>query len=313
MDILGKIDITAVILTRNEGRNLRAALESIRNFVSHTVIIDSNSTDETLLIAHEYDCEVINFPAATQSTIYTWFFKEYKVKTEWVLRIDADERWTPEGFQELSGIIETGKYDGVYVNRKTFFMGKPLMYGGYYPIRLLLVWRAGRASIEDRLMDEHITVEGTTFLSKIDVLEQNYDRQFNLSLWTEKHNRYSDRYAAEELLMKRGLIKRGRLALDLRNSTSIKSQLRVFIYDRLPPFIRPTLYYVFRYVFLLGFMDGKSGFIYHYLQGFWFRFLVDAKIIQMEKAITDTGQDTIEYLREHFGISVVDGKIFFLK
>lgn len=310
---MDQLDITAVILTRNEGRNLRAALESIKGRVRHTVVIDSNSCDNTLEIAEEYGCEVLNFRAATQSTIYTWFFSEYKPTTKWVLRIDADERWTPEGFIELSRIIATDEYNGIFVNRKTYFMGKPLMHGGYYPIRLLLVWRAGHASIEDRLMDEHIIVDGATFMSNIDVLEQNYDRQENLSLWTDKHNRYSDRYAAEELLMKRGIIKRNRLEFDARNSTTLKSQLRVLIYDRLPPFVRPTLYYLYRYFVLFGFLDGKSGLIYHYLQAFWFRFLVDAKIIQMESAIRETGQDEIEYLREHFGISVEDGKVFFLK
>jgi glycosyltransferase involved in cell wall biosynthesis len=307
------LDITAVVLTRNEGRNLRAALASIAGRVAHILVIDSDSTDDTLQIAREYGCEIRNFRAATQSTIYKWFFSDYAVKTQWVLRIDADERWTPEGFARLADILATGKYDGVYVNRKTYFMGQPLMHGGYYPIRLLLVWRAGRANIEDRLMDEHITVDGPTFISDIDVLEQNYDRQENLGLWTDKHNRYADRYAAEELLMRRGLIERNRLALDLRNATSVKSQLRVLLYDRLPPFVRPTLYYLHRYIVQRGFLDGRTGFVYHYLQGFWFRFLVDAKILQMEEGVRRSGLDAVAYLREHFGISFEDGKVYFLK
>jgi len=306
-----RLNITAVILTKNEERNLTKALESINKNVKKIIVIDSFSNDSTVDIARTFGCEVIQHKSATQSTIYQWFFENYNIVTKWVMRVDADERWTENGFDELRRIISANEVDGVYVNRKTYFMNKPIMHGGYYPIRLLLVWRLGTVSVENRLMDEHFICNGKTTLSNIDVLEQNYDRQSNLYFWTDKHNKYSDRYAAESILMDYGLIERNRLKFDIKNFTTIKSFLRVGFYDKAPLFIRPILYYMFRYFIQGGFLDGKEGFIYHYLQAFWFRFLVDSKIFQMKKEIKNTNLSPIDYLREHHKIILINGKIYF--
>ena len=229
-----------------------------------------------------------------------------------MLRIDADERWTKEGFSELSKMLNDDSINGIYVNRKTYFMGKWIRHGGFYPIRLMLVWRNGKVRMENRLMDEHMIVDGKSITTNIDVIEANYDRQQNLGLWTHKHNLYSDRYAAETILQEFNLLKIDSIQGSIGNSTVRKNWLRLNLYDGAPLFARVFLYYIYRYVFQLGFLDGKEGFIYHFLQAFWFRFLIDAKILQLRKNIK-SADTVLVYLKDHMNIDYRDGRVYFTK
>ena len=308
-----KIQITAMVLTRNEGRNLRSCLESLTPFVKEIILLDSDSTDDTISIAKEFGCTIYNHPAATQASVYNWAMSEVPISTPWVMRVDADERWTAEGFKELEPLISNPELNGIYVNRKTYFMHQWIKYGGYYPIRLLLVWRTGTAQIENRLMDEHIFVSGKTYISSIDVIEANYDRQDNIGLWTQKHNSYSDRYAAQEILKEFKLIRFDSIKVDVNNSTTRKAWFRVNVYDHSPLFLRSFIYFLYRYFIQLGFLDGLRGFIYHFLQAFWFRFLIDVKIMQLHQNIAGDRDLVLPYLRDHFGMQVEGNNVFFKK
>jgi glycosyltransferase involved in cell wall biosynthesis len=307
-----KLPITALVLTRNEGRNLRACLESISPYVTEIVVIDSDSKDDTLAISAEFGCRVVQFAAATQATIYEWVLKEVRVNTPWTMRVDADERWPSESLTALGELIKKDDGDGFYVSRKTYFMGRWIKHGGFYPIRLILVWRTGKARVENRLMDEHFIIDGVTRQTDIDVIEANYDRQQNLGLWTTKHNTYSDRYAAEYMLKKYGLMAIETISADRSVSTSRKAWAKENVYDRAPLFWRALGYYLYRYIGQLGFLDGGRGFIYHFLQAFWFRFLIDAKIVQLEREIAGDPAQVRPYLREHLGIDVRDGRVFLI-
>ena len=313
MKTMEKLPITAIVLTRNEGRNLEACLESIKNNVEEIIVVDSNSTDNTLLIAKKFNCQIYNHQAATQSSLYQWVIDEVNITTPWVLRIDADERWTKKGFNLLQDLICIPTLNGIYVNRKTYFMHQWIKHGGFYPIQLLLVWRAGKAHMENRMMDEHIFVDGQTITSNIDVIESNYDRQENLGLWTSKHNFYSDRYAAEAILKEFDLINSDEMMGSSENITTRKVWLRSNIYDRSPLFFRCALYFMYRYIFQMGFLDGYRGFIYHYLQAFWFRFLTDAKIYQLRNNINGDKSLVLPYLEDHLGIQVKNNKVYFIR
>jgi len=296
--------ISAVIMTFNESKNLEQCLSSIKDYVDDIIIIDSFSKDHTREIAEKFTTKIYQNEWINYSNQFLWALNNAEIKNDWVLRIDADERWTSEGFEELKKIIEKDEVDGVYVKMKIFFMGKWIKYGGFYPNYFLRVFKKSKGKIEERWMDEHISVNGKTVISDINVLEMNYDRQENISLWTEKHNKYSTREAIEFLIYKYNLKKVDSIA-DLKGGkTERKRWMKENFYYKLPLFVRPFLYYIYRYIFKFGFLDGKEGLIFHFLQGFWYRFLVDAKIYQIIMLAKKEKKTIPQVIKEHYGISI---------
>jgi hypothetical protein len=197
------------------------------------------------------------------------------------MRLDADERLTPELVEEIKQILPNTPpaITGYQVKRRVFFMGRWIRYGGYYPTWLLRFWRTGLGTCEQRWMDEHIVLsQGEMGSLKYDIIDEN---QKDLTFWTDKHNRYADREVKDFL----------NTASDeqddlLTNSQSSQASQRRWakknLYARSPLFLRAFVYFLLRYIIGLGFLDGTQGLIFHFLQGFWYRFLVDAKIYEIQ-------------------------------
>lgn len=299
-----KLPITAVILTYNEEKNLKECLKSIFDHVAEIVVVDSFSNDATKSIAIDYKARFFQNRWINYSKQYLWAIENTNINNEWVLRIDADERWTSEGFKELAKILADDSADGVYVKMKIFFMGRFIKHGAFYPNYFLRAYKRSKGSMEDRWMDEHIKVDGRTVLSNIDVIESNYDRQENIGLWTSKHNAYSTREALEFLIMKHGVGMVDTVANISGNKTERKRWLKENVYFNTPLFLRPFLYFIYRYVFKLGFLDGKEGFVFHTLHAFWYRFLVDAKIFQLESLAKRDSIKMEEVIKHHYGIDL---------
>lgn len=299
-----KLPITAIVMTLNEKLNLEECLVSIHHYINDIIIVDCYSNDNTIEIAQKYTSKIYQNKWINYSQQYLWAIANTDIKNEWILRIDADERWTKEGFDELKKIIDNDSADGVYVKMKIFFMGRWIKHGGFYPNYFLRVYKKSLGKMEDRWMDEHIKVNGKTIISSIDVIESNYDRQKNISFWTDKHNKYSTREAIEFLISKHNLKQMDTVANLWGNKTERKRWLKEKFYFKLPLFIRPLLYYLHRYIIKLGFLDGKEGFIFHYLHAFWYRFLVDAKIYQIEQLAKKENKTIPAVIKEHYGIDI---------
>jgi glycosyltransferase involved in cell wall biosynthesis len=301
---MNKLPITAIIMTYNEERNLTACLESIKDYIDDIIIVDSFSNDKTEEIASRYTQKFYQNKWINYSKQYLWGIANTDIKHEWILRLDADERWTPEGFAELRKIIEDDSADGVYVKMKIFFMGRFIKHGAFYPNYFLRVYKRSKGAMEDRWMDEHIKVDGVVVHSNIDVIESNYDRQENISLWTTKHNGYSTREAVEFLIAKHKIHEIDTVANLFGNKTERKRWMKENIYFKTPLFVRPFMYFIYRYFFKLGFLDGKEGFIFHTLHAFWYRFLVDAKVYQIEKLANKNNQTIQEVVKDHYGLDI---------
>jgi glycosyltransferase involved in cell wall biosynthesis len=299
-----KLPITAIVLTYNEERNLKDCLDSINDFVDDIIIVDSISNDKTEEISKNYTSKFYQNKFINQAKQFIWATNNCNIKNEWILRIDADERWTKEGFEELRDIIENDKADGVYVKMKIFFMGRFIKHGAFYPNYFLRVYKKSKGAMEDRWMDEHIKVDGIVVHSSIDVIESNYDRQENISLWTNKHNGYSTREAVEFLIAKHNLHDIDTVANFWGNKTERKRWLKENLYFKVPLFLRPLMYFVYRYIFKLGFLDGKEGFIFHTLHAFWYRFLVDTKVYQIEKLAKENNQTIQEVVLDHYNMDI---------
>jgi glycosyltransferase involved in cell wall biosynthesis len=271
--------LSVIILTYNEEVNLPACLESLKGLDCEIFVVDSGSTDRTIEIARSYGAHVVEHPFETQARQLNWALQHLPLKGEWVLRLDADERLTPELKDELSSTLPTleSEITGLYVKRRVYFLGRWIRHGGYYPIWLLRVWRKGCARSEDRQMDEHmVLVRGRADFLRHDIVEQN---QKGLFEWIERQNRYSSR---ESVALMSGC--GDEIAPKLFGTPEARRRwLKYSVYLRFPALVRAFVYFAYRYVFRLGFLDGKEGLIFHFLQGCWYRFLIDAKLFEAQK------------------------------
>lgn len=276
---MDKLPISVIILTYNEELNIEKCLKSVYGWVDEIFIVDSGSTDQTLEIAKKYTDKIYQHQFETQAKQLGWAFENLPLRSEWIMRIDADEMIPKELKREIADVLPNLGKDvhGIYLKLRVHFMGRWIRYGGYYPFLLLRIWRRGYGWVEDKLMDEHIVVNGKSIVLYHDFIENN---RKDLKFWICKHNNYSSREARQMLSGKQKNNLKGSL---FGNKIQRKRWLKEHVYVRFPIFIRAFLYFIYRYFFRLGFLDGKEGLIFHFLQGFWYRFLVDAKIYEMRR------------------------------
>jgi len=269
--------ISIVILTKDEERNLPFALESLRGLAAKIFVVDSGSTDRTLGIAQEFGCTIVSHPFTTHARQVNWAIETLPIDTDWVMRLDADERLTPELRVELQKTLPAlpPEVTGLMLKRRVYFWGRWIRHGGYYPIWLLRVWRRGAAICEDRDMDEHmLLLHGRIGRLQNDIIDEN---RKDISFWIEKHNLYASKEAASARRTSEAETQK------MGGPISRRRHLKG-IYERSPRFLRALCYWIFRYVFLLGFLDGRAGFVFHFLQAFWYRLLVDAKLAEADAA-----------------------------
>jgi glycosyltransferase involved in cell wall biosynthesis len=272
--------LSIIILTKDEAVNLKVCLTSLRSLNAEIFIVDSGSSDATVEIAKKAGCHVVTHPFENHAKQLNWALQALPIKTPWIMRLDADERLTAELVQELQKTLPTAPQSiaGYQIKRRVYFMGRWIRHGGYYPTWLLRVWRTRQGVCEERWMDEHIVLSsGKVANLKHDIIDEN---QKGLSFWTDKHNHYADREVRDSL---GALLKQDEL-LQTENisQASQRRWVKKNLYGRSPRFLRAFLYFLMRYTIGLGFLDGIEGLIFHFLQGFWYRFLVDAKIHELK-------------------------------
>lgn len=283
------LDLTVIILTKNEEYNLKKCIESFKGIVKRFVIVDSYSTDGTKAICEELSKKVnISFyenKFIDYATQLNWGIKNTNINTMWTMRMDADEELTPELVEELKQKLPKVSDDvnGIILKRRVYFMGRWIKYGGKYPELLLRIFRTGFGECEQKLMDEHMILKsGNKIKFDCDIIDNNNK---NLEWWTHKHNWYSNREVLD--YQQKVIVSSEKKDEISANVTGEQAERKRFIknngYYKLPLFLRAHLYFIYRYYIRLGFLDGQEGKIYHFLQAYWYRFLVDAKIYECEK------------------------------
>jgi glycosyltransferase involved in cell wall biosynthesis len=274
--------LTVIILTYNETMHIERCINSVINLASRIIVVDSYSSDNTTEIAVKLGVEVFQNKFINQAVQFQWALDNCSIKDDWILRLDADEYLTKKLIEEIANKLPniSDEINGVFLKRRVYFMDKWIKYGGYYPIKLLRLWRNGTAVVEQKWMDEHIILkEGISIEFKNDFIDYNLN---NLQWWTQKHNNYSTREVIEYFDEKLDFFKSKKISHIEQTQASRKRENKVNYYNKAPLFFRALLYFIYRYIFKLGFLDGKRGVIWHFLQGFWYRFLVDAKIYQIK-------------------------------
>ncbi|MCW8828147.1 MAG: glycosyltransferase family 2 protein [Gammaproteobacteria bacterium] len=296
--------LTAIILTYNEHQHVARCIESIREISDRIVVVDSGSLDNTRDVAKGLGAEVLNNSWLNYATQFNWALSQLDPETEWVLRIDADEYLTQELATDIQlRLPELGpEIEGVYLERRMTFQGRLIQHGGVFPGKMLRLFRYGRGECENRWMDEHIKVAGPTVEFKGELIDDNLN---SLTWWTDKHNKYASREAVDILNLEYGFMPHDSVAsLQGGGQAGVKRWLKERVYARLPTGFRAFAYFFYRYAIRLGFLDGQAGTAFHFLQGFWYRYLVDAKVLEVKRYMREHQVDVADAIEQVLDIKV---------
>lgn len=302
--------VDVIILTYNEEQHIARAIQSVSSFARTVFVVDSHSTDRTVELARAGGAVVFVHDFINQARQFQWALDTLPSKAPWIMRLDADEIVEPALAREIRERLPTlaPGVAGVNLRRKHIFLGRWVRHGGRYPLVLLRIWRRGHGRIEDRWMDEHILVEGgTTVTFDGDFRDHNLS---DLTAFTEKHNRYATREAIDVLNQRYELFPRSP-GLQMHNApqqATVKRFIKERVYNRLPFPAGALAYFLWRYIVKLGFLDGTTGLAYHFLQGFWYRFLVGAKIMELDRAIRplQTASERLAELQRQTGFPLLE-------
>ena len=300
------LDLSIIILTYNEEIHIRRCLDNITSIAKDIFIIDSFSTDRTLDIAKEYKQVQIlqNKWENNYAKQFNWGLANAPIRTQWILRLDADEYLLPELIAELREKLPSLPMDvnGLIFNRRHIFMDK-WMKRGIYPVKLLRVFRYGKGMCEQRLMDEHIQLtEGRAVEFEHDFCDHNLN---NLSWFCHKHVNYAIREAVDLLDIELDLT--GAAESDENKQISKQAQkkrMKKHQYVKQPLFWRAFAYFCYRYFVKGACLDGKEGFLWTFLQGWWYRTLVDAKVFEIKRACGNDKEKIRQHLKMVYGINL---------
>ena len=297
------LDISVVILTYNEEIHIQRCIESIRNIANDVFLVDCFSSDKTSIIAQSLGAKVFqNKWENNYAKQFNWGLKNLPIQTKWVLRLDADEYLTPELVQELKEKLPNLSSDitGVIIPLRRVFLGRTIKKGTG-GIKMLRLFQFNKAQCEQRWMDEHMQLsEGNTIEFKHEFADHNLN---NIAWWTSKHNGYSIREAIDLLDVELGIFTKQTSEIQISPQAAAKRRKK-HRYARQPLFWRSFAYFVYRYFFKLGFLEGKEGFLWHFLQGWWYRTLVDTKIFEIKKACGTNKEKIREYLKKEYSIEI---------
>lgn len=301
--------LTIIILTFNEEDNIRACLDSIKDIQANRFVVDSYSTDRTLTILEEYGVPWQQHPFQNYSSQRNWAQANNPFDSEWVLHLDAGERATPDLVHWINDQFDpyNTRIDGYLIARRAIFMGRWIRHGSYHPIYQLRLVRKGTARCEYKAYDQHFIstgkVEPTPTNADLEDLVMNNIRDF-----TVKHARWA-LYEAAETIHNETVARSGTLQAKLLGSPIERRRwFKQKVFQRVPLFVRSFFYFLYRYFFKLGFLDGKEGLVFHVLQGFWFRFLVDALIFEIRKEMDEESLAAILQKKYDLKLSAVLGE-----
>ncbi|MBD2744594.1 glycosyltransferase family 2 protein [Coleofasciculus sp. FACHB-1120] len=263
-----KLPVSVLIPAKNEQANLAACLESVAR-ADEVFVVDSQSSDRSIEISESYGAKVVQFHFNGRwPKKKNWALDNLPFSNEWVLIVDCDERITPELWDEIATAIENPEYEGYYLNRKVFFLGKWIQHGGRYPDWNLRLFKHKTGRYEnlgteeirntgDNEVHEHVILQGKSGYLKNDMLHIDFRDVFH---WLERHNRYSNWEARVYLNILTGKDESGTIGANLFGDAVQRKRYLKKTWVRLP--FKPLIRFILIYIIQRGFLDGKPGYIY---------------------------------------------------
>jgi glycosyltransferase involved in cell wall biosynthesis len=291
--------VAAVILTYNEEKNIEACLRSLTGFCEEIYIVDSGSTDETLDICRRYTDKIHSHPFIDCPSQWSWAMTNIPLGCRWMMALDADYILTEGLKRQIAHVVSLPESDirGYFLTIGIVFRGKRLRSYGMNRLFLRL-FDVQHTRVGASVLDDHrFIVQGRTRILTGLMLHDNRNEN-EIDFYIDKQQVYSTRLAAEEVLRSSGRIGWIVSPYAFGNPDQRVTWLKR-IWQRLPLFWRPFFYFVYRYIVRLGFLDGWNGFLFDFLHAFWFRLIVDVKIMDMRRKIA-AGTLTMDDLERKF-------------
>lgn len=296
------MSVTALILSFNEEVHIGRCLDRIAPLAERVVVIDSFSTDRTVEIAKAAGAEVHQHAFTNQAAQLQWALDTVPIDSNWIIRVDCDEYLEPALIDELKAKLPTLPADvtALDLKLKLLFRGKFIRWGGYYRTWLTRLWRPGAGRMEQRWMDERllITRGRAERITGGDLVDASLK---DIGWWVAKHNGYATRQMVDFIAREHGLVSAadGDLTASAKRGRGMRDR-----YARAPLYLRAVLYFLQRYFLRLGFLDGRLGFVWHFMQGFWYFVLIDAKIDEARTWIAANSLEQFpDYLADRHGIA----------
>lgn len=295
--------LTVLILTYNEASHIERCVQSAQRVADEVLVVDAYSSDDTVHRAQRLGARVLQNVWVNHATQVNWALDNGDMRSDWIMRVDADEFLDEELACSLRSQLENAPeaIAGFEVNRRIRFMGSEIRRGGMAPLWILRIFRNGSARCEARWMDEHMVLS----IGRVDRIAGSIvdDNLNSLSWWTEKHNRYASLEAVDLLDNDFRLGWVDHVSVGLNRQARAKRWIKRHVYARLPMGVRPWLFFFYRMVIRLGLLDGSAGITFHTLQGFWYRLLVDAKVREVRQAVA-AGSDVTDAIHRVLGIDL---------
>ncbi len=285
---LPKLPVSVLIPALNEEFNLPACLESVSR-ADEVFVVDSQSTDRSIEISEQFGANVVQFKFNGRSPKKkNWSLENLPFRNDWVLIVDCDERITPELWDEIAQAIENPEFQGYYLNRKVFFLGKWIRFGGKYPDWNLRLFRhnvgryenlstEGMQNTGDNEVHEHVILQGKVGYLKQDMLHIDFR---DIYQWLARHNRYSNWEAQVYYNILNGKGDGGTIEANLFGNAVERKRFLKKIWVHLP--FKPMLRFILFYVLRLGFLDGKAGYTYGRLLSHY-EFNIGVKLLELEQ------------------------------
>jgi glycosyltransferase involved in cell wall biosynthesis len=270
-----KVPVSVIVPVKNEATNIKACLESIV-WADQIFVVDSDSRDQTCEIAARMGAEVVQFEfSGGWPKKKNWSLENLPFKHEWILLLDADERVTPDLADEIAKtVLHPNNCDGFYVNRRMIFLGRWIRHCGWYPSWNLRLFRHSRGRYE-RLTDaspfgtgdvevhEHVVLDGKAGFLRHDLLHEDFK---SISDFIERHNRYSTWESAVYAEFRNGRSGSRSIGASLLADPLQRKRWFKHLWVHLP--MRPVIRFLWMYLFRLGILDGRPGFIFCTLMSF---------------------------------------------
>jgi glycosyltransferase involved in cell wall biosynthesis len=299
-----KSNITVLIPMKNEQRHIARSVKSALRLTPNVFVIDSDSTDGSIAIAESLGAKVFQYEwtsASNFSTKINWALNNLPITTTWAIRLDADEYFMDNCIECLENSLKDVSPDvnGITLIRRIYFMGRWMKHSAEYPKTSMRIFRVGHVEMESRWLDEHVDVkEGKAIDFPYDIVD---DSHILLTEWTAKHNGYSNREVIELIHQDIGLFNRNDTHLD---KNAIHKKRNKNIYSKLPRYWRAFFFFFYRYFIRLGFLDGKEGFLWNFLQCWWYRTIADAKMDEVYAACGRDKDKIATFMETYYGLKI---------
>ena len=282
------VPVSVLIPAKNEELNLPACLESVAR-ADEIFVVDSQSEDRSIEITETYGAKVVQFYFNGRwPKKKNWSLENLPFRNDWVLIVDCDERITPELWDEIAVAIENPEYNGYYLNRKVFFLGKWIRYGGKYPDWNLRLFKhkSGRyenlhtediSNTGDNEVHEHVILQGQVGYLKEDMLHIDFR---DIYQWLARHNRYSNWEARVYYNLLTGDDDSTTIKANLFGDAVQRKRFLKKIWVRLP--FKPLLRFIIFYLLRFGFLDGTPGYIYARLLS-QYEYQIGVKLYELRK------------------------------